>query len=150
PALKLVTFDDIARIWSGDCLAVSLTEVRRWSLRRQSLIAVAAWTAVAIAGIAAARLLAPRVAAIKFTRYKWLSAGTAALLIASGGVALGVVHHTISDGGFLVIEDATRDVEEGHTAAFLPEIRLAELRRLIADGHVTLIDARPASQYRAG
>lgn len=62
----------------------------------------------------------------------------------------GMVYHFTSDIGFLAHANAVAPIEQAHIGSFLPKVSSREMRRMLNDNNVILVDARFSEDFEQG
>jgi len=70
-------------------------------------------------------------------------------ILAALAVATGLLHHSVTEEGFLAHTNATAGIREAHLGGFLPKLDSTAVRRMLRGGSVTLVDAGWSRDFNA-
>ncbi len=142
-SVELVTFAELLSLWDGVGVVVSRGPEPLWDVRAAAWAEFAGSTAIVAATLGLTRLVFPGLG-----RLRRRTVGAGLLLLVAVGV--GLVVHTAGDEGVLRNRGAVGQVVGQHFQPHLPTLTYADLKPLVGEPGVVLIDARYPEAFGYG
>lgn len=151
-SVRLISFDELSSRWDGRGLVVTNTPIQLAGLLRQAkmrlfLMAGLVVLAMLLIGRVKRHIVWPEILSSVAGR-------SAVSVVQFGGLAvaslvIGLVFHSVSNGGFLRYPDGVASTQRAHVTDFIPRIELSTARRLIKEGSI-FVDARRKRDFDIG